>query len=74
MYVFRYIILRIEKNRFTVTNRLIQIPLSDLMFEYANKKSYVKLLLIVTCWAFEFIAIAAKTTMFFGLFIAFKYI
>ena len=74
MYICRYIILKIDKARFPVTNRLIELPLNDLLFEFFKSKSYGKLFLVVVCWTSQFIAIAARMTIYFGLFIAFKYI
>lgn len=74
MYMCRYAILKIEKDYFSSAGLLIEPPLNDLFFDYIKKESYGKLFLVIACWLFNFIAMAAKTTMFFGVFIAFKYI
>ena len=79
MYICQYLIQKIEKDHYPVTNGLTQpsmsgLPMNDFLFEYIQKKTYGKLFLVVLCWTSQFIAITATSTMFFGLFIAFKYI
>jgi hypothetical protein len=79
MYIFHRLISKIEKDRYPVNNDFTQpslsgLPMNDLLFEYIKKKSYGKLFLVVVCWTSQFVAITARMTIFFGLFIAFKYI
>jgi hypothetical protein len=78
-YLLQRVISAIEKDHYPMPDGLGQpsmsgLPMNDFLFEYIKNKSYGKLFLLVSCWSFQFIAITAKTTIFFGLFIAFKYI
>ena len=79
IYILQHVISAIEKDRYPMPNGLGQpsmsgLPMNDLLFEHIKERSYGKFFLLVSCWAIQFIGMTAKTTIFFGVFIAFKYI
>jgi hypothetical protein len=78
-YISQYFISKIEKDRYPRPGGLGQpsmsgLPMNDLLFEHIKEKSYGKFILLVSCWSIQFIGMTARMTIFFGLFIAFKYI